>query len=68
MAKDNIPFHSIIFPSVLLAENDGTNMVYHLNSSEYLNYEGGKFSKSKQSQINSGPIGTCVWENGCCFC
>ena len=53
MAKDNIPFHSIIFPSSLIGTDDGYTLVHHLNSTEYLNYEKGedgiptKFSKSK---------------------
>lgn len=47
MGKDNIPFHSIIFPASLLASGDDFNLVYHINATEYLNYEGGPFSKSK---------------------
>lgn len=49
MAKDNVPFHSIIFPSILLASGgDGKyNLVNHLMATEYLNYEDGKFSKSR---------------------
>ena len=47
MAKDNIPFHSVIFPAVQLATNENWTKVYHLNSTEYLNYEDSKFSKSR---------------------
>ena len=46
MAKDNIPFHTIIFPSTMLAADDDWTMLHHINSTEYLNYESGKFSKS----------------------
>ncbi len=46
MAKDNIPFHTIIFPATLLATRDGWTMLHHIDATEYLNYEGGKFSKS----------------------
>jgi len=46
MAKDNIPFHTIIFPASLLAANDGWTLMHHIDSTEYLNYESGKFSKS----------------------
>ncbi len=56
MAKDNIPFHSVIFPATLLATEDKWTMVYHLNSTEYLNYEDTKFSKSR----NIGVFGTDV--------
>ncbi|MBU2561755.1 MAG: methionine--tRNA ligase [Nanoarchaeota archaeon] len=46
MAKDNIPFHTIIFPATMLATRDSWTMLHHIDSTEYLNYEGGKFSKS----------------------
>lgn len=47
MAKDNVPFHSVIFPSILLAMNQGHTKVTHIMATEYLNYEDGKFSKSR---------------------
>lgn len=48
MAKDNVPFHSIIFPSTLIASGyEKLNCgVTHLVASEYLLYNGEKFSKS----------------------
>ena len=46
IGKDNIPFHTVIFPSTLLATGDKWTMLHHMSSSEYLNYEDGKFSKS----------------------
>lgn len=47
IGKDNIPFHTVIFPSTELASGDKWTMLHHMSSSEYLNYENGKFSKSK---------------------
>lgn len=47
MAKDNVPFHSVIFPSILLAINKGHTKPSHIMATEYLNYEDGKFSKSR---------------------
>ena len=53
MGKDNIPFHSIIFPAILLSARDSeqrdTNyeLVHHLAGYEYLNWNGEKFSTSK---------------------
>ena len=47
MAKDNVPFHSVVFPSCLLGTDDKYTLVNHLNATEYLNYEDGKFSKSR---------------------
>ncbi|KAG8452535.1 hypothetical protein GDO86_004353 [Hymenochirus boettgeri] len=47
MAKDNVPFHSVIFPSCLLGAENNYTLVNHLIATEYLNYEDGKFSKSR---------------------
>ena len=47
MAKDNVPFHSVVFPSTLLGTGDKWTMVNRLMSTEYLNYEDSKFSKSR---------------------
>lgn len=47
MAKDNVPFHSVVWPSVLLTINKGNTLVSHIMATEYLNYEDGKFSKSR---------------------
>merc|ERR1712166_795156 len=42
-----IPFHTFIFPSSLIAADDNYTMLHHINTTEYLNYETGKFSKSR---------------------
>ncbi len=47
IGKDNIPFHTVIFPSSLLGSGENWTLLHHMSSSEYLNYEGGQFSKSK---------------------
>ncbi|WDE95637.1 methionine--tRNA ligase [Lentisphaera profundi] len=47
MAKDNIPFHSVIFPATQIASGGKWTMCHHLASTEYLNYEDTKFSKSR---------------------
>nr|CEG04909.1 unnamed protein product [Fusarium clavum] len=47
MGKDNVPFHSIVFPSSLLGTGEKWTMCHHLNATDYLNYEAGKFSKSR---------------------
>jgi methionyl-tRNA synthetase len=60
MGKDNIPFHTVIFPSSLLGSGDSWTLLHHMSSTEYLNYEGGKFSKSK----GIGVFGTDVMETG----
>ncbi len=60
IGKDNIPFHTVIFPTTLLATGEPWTMLHHMSSSEYLNYEGGKFSKSK----GLGIFGNDVQETG----
>ncbi len=47
IGKDNIPFHTVIFPSTLLTDGRSWTMLHHMSSTEYMNYEEGKFSKSK---------------------
>ena len=47
LGKDNVPFHSVIFPGCQLGTKDKWTMLHHLSTTEYLNYEGGKFSKSR---------------------
>lgn len=47
MAKDNIPFHTVIFPASLIGTNRDWTLLHHINSTEYLNYEDAKFSKSR---------------------
>ncbi|GFY56073.1 methionine--tRNA ligase, cytoplasmic, partial [Trichonephila inaurata madagascariensis] len=47
MAKDNVPFHSIMFPACLIGSKDKYTVISHLAATEYLNYEDVKFSKSR---------------------
>ena len=46
MGKDNVPFHSIMFPATLLGANPDYKKVDTLKGLSYLNFNGGKFSKS----------------------
>jgi methionyl-tRNA synthetase len=66
IGKDNIPFHTVIFPASLLGTGGRWTMLHHLSSTEYLNYEGGKFSKSKGvgvfgTDVMAAGIGPDVW-------
>lgn len=47
MGKDNIPFHTVIFPSSLIGSEQPWTMLEQISTTEYLNYEDGKFSKSR---------------------
>eukprot|EP01080_Neovahlkampfia_damariscottae_P000102 gene102-4351_t len=51
MGKDNVPFHSIIFPGSLLGTGQDWTKVNKLSSTAYLNYEEGKFSKTRGTGI-----------------
>ena len=60
MGKDNVPFHTVVFPSTEIGTRDNWNLLYHLNTTEYLQYEGGKFSKSR----NVGVFGNNAKDTG----
>ena len=45
--KDNIPFHSIILPALLIAHGDGLRLPDDMISSEHLTLEGRKISTSQ---------------------
>ncbi len=60
IGKDNIPFHTVIFPCTLLGSPHGWTKLYHMSSTEYMNYEDGKFSKSR----GIGVFGTDAIETG----
>lgn len=60
LGKDNVPFHSVIFPATQMGTRDKWTMLHHLSATEYLNYENGKFSKSR----GIGVFGTNAKETG----
>lgn len=48
IGKDNIPFHTIILPALLVASSTGYVLPSQISATEFILYEGyGKFSKSK---------------------
>ncbi len=51
IGKDNIPFHSIIWPAILMGEG-GLNLPYDIPANEYLMFGGGKLSKSRGGAID----------------
>ncbi|WP_291999220.1 methionine--tRNA ligase [Caldivirga sp.] len=51
IGKDNIPFHTIIFPALLMATGEDYVMPWTTSSTEYLIFEGRKFSKSQRVGI-----------------
>ncbi|MBQ7304191.1 MAG: methionine--tRNA ligase [Alphaproteobacteria bacterium] len=51
MAKDNVPYHSITFPTTLLGTKENWTQVDYLKGVSYLTFEGGKFSKSENRGV-----------------
>ena len=67
IGKDNIPFHSVIWPAELIAlgqlycgdcerwapgKEARLNLPYDVPANEYLNFRGGKFSKSRGAAVD----------------
>lgn len=51
MGKDNVPFHTIIFPAMIMGTKEPWKLVDKLKGSNYILYEGGKFSTSGKRGI-----------------
>jgi|YNPBryunderm2012_1023409.scaffolds.fasta_scaffold00465_11 methionyl-tRNA synthetase len=51
IGKDNVVFHALMFPAMLMAKNEGSTEKYvlvdNIPASEFMNIEGKKFSKSR---------------------
>ncbi|MCL5951410.1 MAG: methionine--tRNA ligase [Chloroflexi bacterium] len=47
VGKDNIPFHTIIWPAMLMGYDPDLPLPYDVPANEFLNLEGHKFSKSE---------------------
>lgn len=47
IGKDNIPFHSVIFPAMTMGQNLPLKLVDELPANEFFNLEGRKLSKSE---------------------
>ncbi|KAJ5689805.1 hypothetical protein N7462_004197 [Penicillium macrosclerotiorum] len=47
LGKDNVAYHTVIFPGSPIGTRDTWTTLHHLSTTEYLTYEGGKFSKSR---------------------
>ncbi len=51
MGKDNIPFHTVGFPVTIMASGEPWKLVDRLKGSNYINYDGGKFSTSQKRGV-----------------
>ncbi|MCK1794912.1 methionine--tRNA ligase [Streptomyces sp. XM4193] len=51
MAKDNVPFHTVMFPATLLGTQEPWKRVDYVKAFNWLTYYGGKFSTSQRRGI-----------------
>ncbi len=51
IGKDNIPFHTIILPALLLASGEDYNLPWNVSATEWLQFKGEKLSKSHRVGI-----------------
>ncbi|UGY92662.1 methionine--tRNA ligase [Streptomyces gobiensis] len=51
MAKDNVPFHTVMFPATQLGTRNPWKKVDYVKAFNWLNYYGGKFSTSQKRGI-----------------
>ena len=51
MGKDNVPFHTLSFPATLMGSGEPWKLVDFIKSTNWLTYEGGKFSTSQRRGV-----------------
>ncbi|MEM6349157.1 MAG: methionine--tRNA ligase [Cyanobacteria bacterium P01_D01_bin.14] len=51
MAKDNLPFHTIMWPATILGSREPWTMANYIKGFNWLNYYGGKFSTSSKRGV-----------------
>ena len=54
--KDNIPFHTVIFPALIKGINRGYQLPKYIVSSHYMNMNDEKMSKSKGNLITADQL------------
>jgi len=52
IGKDNIPFHAIFWPAMLIADGRGMNLPYDVPANAYLNIEDKKISTSRRWTVD----------------
>jgi len=52
IGKDNIPFHTIILPALLLASGKDYNLPWNVSATEWLQFKGQRASKSRRIGIS----------------
>jgi methionyl-tRNA synthetase len=62
IGKDNIPFHAIIWPAMLMGQRQNYQLPWHIPANEYLNFG---FSADDKSVKASKSVGNVVWVHEC---
>ncbi len=47
LGKDNIPFHTIIWPAILMGYDEELNLPYNVPGNQYMKFQGKQFSTSR---------------------
>lgn len=58
MGKDNVPFHTILFPGMQMGSGENWTKMTHISSTEYLKYETAKFSKRSGTGVFGSDVET----------
>ena len=56
LGKDNIPFHCMVFPSMLHGSQQGYALPWQVPANEFYNLEGGKFSTSEGRTLDTADL------------
>ncbi|MFW6040214.1 MAG: methionine--tRNA ligase [Thermoplasmatota archaeon] len=56
LAKDNIPFHTIIWPAMLIGYDEELNLPYDVPANQYMRIEGEQFSTSRGRIVSLSDI------------
>lgn len=62
IGKDNIPFHAIIWPAMLIGQRQNYQLPWQIPANEYLNFG---FSADDKSVKASKSVGNVVWVHEC---
>ena len=61
MGKDNVPFHTVVFPASQIGTGDKWTKLHHLSTTEYLQYENGKSVTMQRKLASHLLFGDIIW-------
>lgn len=65
MAKDNVPFHTVVFPSSLLGAEDNYTVLNHISSTGEGGRDGGRGGEERREGCRGGGrVGKEGWRGG----